>query len=67
VAGHTASFAPEEVFSDVHTVRLNQLRCLHSVDLAVRDILLKLADQGKLKNTFIVTTPIMAIFGVSIA
>jgi len=48
VAGHTASFAPEEVFSDVHTVRLNQLRCLHSVDLAVRDILLKLADQGKL-------------------
>jgi N-acetylglucosamine-6-sulfatase len=45
---------PEEVFSDVDTVRLNQLRCLHSVDLAVRDILSKLADQGKLKNTFIV-------------
>ena len=35
-------------------MRLNQLRCLHSVDLAVRDILLKLADQRKLKNIFIV-------------
>jgi arylsulfatase A-like enzyme len=46
--------SPQQVFSDVDTVRLNQLRCLHSVDLAVRDILLKLADQGKLNNTFIV-------------
>jgi len=45
---------PQEVVSDVDTVRLNQLRCLHSVDLAVRDILLRLANQGKLNNTFIV-------------
>ena len=67
MAGHAASFDPGGSIQRRAHVRLNQLRCLHSVDLAVRDILLKLADQGKLKNTFIVTTPIMAIFGVSIA
>jgi N-acetylglucosamine-6-sulfatase len=38
----------------VDKIRLNQLRCLHSVDLAVRDILLRLAQEGKLDNTFIV-------------
>ena len=41
------------MFREVDTVRLNQLRCLHSVDIAVRDILSKLADQGKLENTLI--------------
>jgi N-acetylglucosamine-6-sulfatase len=45
---------PAEVFREIDTLRLNQLRCLHSVDLAVRDILVKLAEQKKLKNTFIV-------------
>ena len=34
--------------------RLDQLRTLHSVDLAVRDMLLKLASQGKLDNTLVV-------------
>jgi N-acetylglucosamine-6-sulfatase len=38
----------------IDTFRLNQLRCLHSVDLAVRDLLDKLRDQGKLDNTLVV-------------
>lgn len=46
--------SPEQVTHEVDTVRLNQLRCLHSVDIAVRDILAKLAEQGKLDNTFVV-------------
>jgi len=34
--------------------RLDQLRTLHSVDIAVRDILNKLKEQGKLDNTLVV-------------
>src|SRR5437868_561996 len=45
--------SPDRVFREVDTVRLNQLRCLHSVDIAVRDLWSKLADQGKLENTLI--------------
>lgn len=40
--------------ADDDEFRLNQLRTLHSVDLAVRDILNKLREQGKLDNTLVV-------------
>jgi N-acetylglucosamine-6-sulfatase len=43
-----------KIDKQVDELRLNQLRCLHSVDLAVADILNKLKEQGKLDNTFIV-------------
>lgn len=35
-------------------LRLNQLRCLHSVDLSVRDVLNKLAAEGKLDHTLVI-------------
>src|SRR5207237_2540833 len=38
----------------VDEFRLNQLCCLHCVEVAVRDILEKLKQQAKLDNTFIV-------------
>lgn len=38
----------------VDEFRLDQLRCLHSVDISVKDIINKLRDQGKLGSTFIV-------------
>ena len=38
----------------VDEFRLDQLRCLHSTDIAVGDILKKLRQQGKLDNTFVV-------------
>lgn len=34
--------------------RLDQLRCLHSLDLVVRDLLAKLETQGKLDNTLVI-------------
>jgi Arylsulfatase A and related enzymes len=43
-----------KIDKQVDELRLNQLRCLHSVDVAVGDILNKLKLQGKLDNTFIV-------------
>jgi N-acetylglucosamine-6-sulfatase len=45
---------PAQIKKNVDDFRLDQLRCLHSVDIAVRDVLLKLKAQGKLDNTFIV-------------
>jgi arylsulfatase A-like enzyme len=45
---------PDEISSEVDTFRLDQLRCLHSVDLMIRDVLNELNDEGKLDNTFIV-------------
>lgn len=45
---------PEQVRVEVDEFRLKQLQCLHSVDLAVRDILNKLQEQGKLDHTFVV-------------
>ena len=44
---------PDDV-ATIDTFRLDQLRCLHSVDLAVRDILTKVAEQGRLDNTLVV-------------
>ena len=41
-------------FAEDDEFRLDQLRTLHSVDIAVRDILMKLAAQGKLDNTLVV-------------
>jgi arylsulfatase A-like enzyme len=49
----TPKLTPNEIAKD-DVFRLKQLRTLHSVDLAVRDILKKLQDQGKLDNTFVV-------------
>jgi len=51
---NTPQLKARTVEKRVDHIRLNQLRCLHSVDLAVRDILLRLAHEGKLDNTFIV-------------
>jgi len=50
----TPQLSERKVEKQVDEFRLNQLRCLHSVDLAVRDILEKLKRQGRLDNTFIV-------------
>ena len=50
---NTELLTPEQI-DEVDKVRLNQLRCLHSVDLAVRDLLNKLRDQSKLDNTLVV-------------
>ena len=49
----TPQLTDSEIASD-DEFRLNQLRCLHSVDIAVRDLLNKLRDQGKLDNTLVV-------------
>ncbi len=45
---------PEEIDRDVDTFRLDQLRCLKSVDEAIRDVLDRLREQGKLDNTLVV-------------
>lgn len=44
----------QKQITDDDEFRLDQLRTLHSVDLAVRDLLDKLRDQGKLDNTLVV-------------
>jgi N-acetylglucosamine-6-sulfatase len=44
----------KNITKDVDKFRLDQLRCLHSVDRAVPDILHKLKQQGKLDHTLIV-------------
>jgi N-acetylglucosamine-6-sulfatase len=44
----------QKQITDDDEFRLDQLRTLHSVDLAVRDLLNKLRDQGKLDNTLVV-------------
>jgi arylsulfatase A-like enzyme len=49
----TPQLTDREIAND-DEFRLNQLRCLHSVDIAVRDLLNKLRDQGKLDNTLVV-------------
>ncbi len=50
----TPQLSQHKIEKRVDEFRLNQLRCLHSVDVAVRDVLEKLKQQGKLDNTFIV-------------
>jgi arylsulfatase A-like enzyme len=45
---------PDEVTVAVDDFRRMQLQCLHSVDIAVRDILNHLWGQGKLDNTFVI-------------
>ena len=63
---NTPQLKARTVEKRVDHIRLNQLRCLHSVDLAVRDILLRLAHEGKLDNTFIVYYSDNGFFWVSI-
>src|SRR5205085_9891813 len=50
----TPQLSQHKIEKQVDEFRLNQLRCLHSVDVAVRDILEKLKQQAKLDNTFMV-------------
>lgn len=44
----------ERQVAKVDQFRLDQLRCLHSLDITVGDLLNKLRQQGKLDNTFVV-------------
>ena len=50
----TPQLTQNQIDREVDNFRLNQLRCLHSVDIAVRDLLVRLQEMGKLDNTFIV-------------
>jgi len=50
----TPQLTQTQITREVDDFRLDQLRCLHSVDIAVRDVLNKLQEMGKLDNTFIV-------------
>ena len=50
---NTPQLTPRKISGD-DEFRLDQLRTLHSVDLAVRDLLNKLRDQGRLDNTLVV-------------
>jgi membrane-anchored protein YejM (alkaline phosphatase superfamily) len=49
----TQQLSPREV-DEIDAFRLKQLRALKSVDECVRDVVNKLAEQGRLDNTFIV-------------
>jgi arylsulfatase A-like enzyme len=51
---NTPQLTQTQITRDVDNFRLDQLRCLHSVDIAVRDVLNKLQELGRLDNTFIV-------------
>lgn len=50
----TPQLTQNQIDREVDNFRLDQLRCLHSVDIAVRDVLNRLQEMGKLDNTFIV-------------
>jgi len=48
-----AQLTPDEIQTNDKS-RLDQMRCLHSIDQIVKDLINKLRDQGKLDNTLIV-------------
>lgn len=50
----TPRLTPRKIEKQVDELRLNQLRCLRSVDNAIGDVLEKLKEEGKLDNTFVV-------------
>ncbi|HEX2710895.1 MAG TPA: sulfatase-like hydrolase/transferase, partial [Candidatus Acidoferrales bacterium] len=50
---NTAQLTPDQIANDVDTWRLNQLRCLASVDRAIGAILDELTAEGKLDSTLI--------------
>src|SRR5262249_23598072 len=51
---NTPQLTPKQIANKVEEFRLNQFRCLHSGDIAVKDVLVKLQQQGKLDNPLIV-------------